>query len=199
MVVLDGLVLQLPSGDVRPPLSATLKPGVTLVCGDEGTGKSTLLRVLGDEAARQQAMRAGQIIWDTDPHETSHVFLMDPADATANDASVRDYWQHQAKRYPAWREDVLQALVQSLGLTEHVHKSIFMLSTGSRRKVMLAASIASMAPWVLWDQPFASLDLASVRILKEVLKEAATAQRGFVLADYTAPEGVPLIQTLNLG
>ena len=199
MVVLDGLVLQLPSGDVRPPLSATLKPGVTLVCGDEGTGKSTLLRVLGDEAVRQQAMRAGQIIWDTDPHETSHVFLMDPADATANDASVRDYWQHQAKRYPAWREDVLQALVQSLGLTEHVHKSIFMLSTGSRRKVMLAASIASMAPWVLWDQPFASLDLASVRILKEVLKEAATAQRGFVLADYTAPEGVPLIQTLNLG
>ena len=199
MVVLDGLVLQLPSGDVRPPLSATLKPGVTLVCGDEGTGKSTLLRVLGDEAVRQQAMRAGQIIWDTDPHETSHVFLMDPADATANDASVRDYWQHQAKRYPAWREDVLQALVQSLGLTEHVHKSIFMLSTGSRRKVMLAASIASMAPWVLWDQPFASLDLASVRVLKEVLNEAATAQRGFVLADYTAPEGVPLIQTLNLG
>lgn len=199
MVVLNGLVLQLPSGDVRPPLSATLKPGVTLVCGDEGTGKSTLLRVLGNEAVRQQAMRAGQIIWDTDPHETFHVFLMDPADATANDESVRDYWQHQATRYPAWREDVLQALVQSLGLAEHVHKSIFMLSTGSRRKVMLAASIASMAPWVLWDQPFASLDLASVRVLKEVLNEAATAQRGFVLADYTAPEGVPLIQTLNLG
>lgn len=199
MVVLDGVVLQLPSGDVRPPLSATLTPGVTLVCGDEGTGKSTLLRVLGNDAVRQTALRAGRIVWDAQAHEAFHVFLMDPADASSNDELVRGYWQAQARRYPAWREDVLQSLVTSLGLTEHVHKSLFMLSTGSRRKVMLAASIASMAPWVLWDQPFASLDLASVRVLKDVLNEAATAQRGFVLADYTAPDGVPLVQTLNLG
>ena len=204
MWALEDVVLQLPSGLVRPPLSATFAPGVTLVCGDEGTGKSTLLRVLADETVRQQVVRAGRVLApkasDLPPQAllAQQVFLMDPADTRAMDGGVRDYWQAQAQRYPDWRDDVLQDLVQKLGLSEHVHKSLFMLSTGSRRKVMLAASIASQAPLVLWDQPFASLDLASIQVLKAVLNSAATDQRAFVVADYVAPEGVTLIQTLDL-
>ena len=127
------------------------------------------------------------------------MFLMDPADRSIDEMPVRAYWQSQAARYSAWREDVLQDMAQALGLAPHMDKSFFMLSTGSRRKVMLAASIASQAPLVLWDQPFASLDLASIKVLNAVLNQAAQDQRAFVLADYVAPEGVTLIQTLDLG
>jgi ABC-type multidrug transport system ATPase subunit len=198
---LEDVVLQLPNGEVRPSLRATFAPGVSLVCGDEGTGKSTLLRTLaqglGQSSARHIAsIQAGQIRWEGDALE---VFLMDPADRSMDEMPVRAYWQAQAARYSAWREDVLQDLAQTLGLAPHLDKSFFMLSTGSRRKVMLAASIASSAQVVLWDQPFASLDLASIQVLKQVLNNAAVDHRAFVLADYVAPEGVRLMQTLDLG
>lgn len=176
---LDALVLELPNGLIRAPMNLTIPTGVTLVCGDEGTGKSTLLRTLAQAA-------------------TTEVFLMDPADRSVDEVGVRAYWQAQAKRYSAWREDVLQDLTQALGLAPHLDKSFFMLSTGSRRKVMLAASIASGAPLVLWDQPFASLDLASIQVLHGVLKAAQAQERAFVLADYLPPEGVNLANTINL-
>lgn len=197
MVVLDGVVLQLPSGDVRPPLSATLTAGVTLVCGDEGTGKSTLLRTLAQalNTAKAAAIQGGHIRWQGPALE---VFGVDLADRSVDEVGVRAYWQAQAKRYSAWREDVLQDLTQALGLAPHLDKSFFMLSTGSRRKVMLAASIASGAPLVLWDQPFASLDLASIQVLHGVLNAAQAQERAFVLADYLPPEGVNLANTIDL-
>lgn len=176
---LEALVLELPNGHIRAPMALTIPTGVTLVCGDEGTGKSTLLRTLAQAAITK-------------------VFLMDPADRSLDETMVRDYWQAQAKRYSTWREDVLQDLAQALGLAPHIDKSFFMLSTGSRRKAMLAASIASGAPLVLWDQPFASLDLASIKALQGVLNAAQAQQRAFVLADYLPPEGVDLANTINL-
>lgn len=198
MVALEGLVLALPNGVVRPALSAVFTPGVSLVCGDEGTGKTTLLRVLAHQAVRQDSVRGGSL--HTPP--TEQVFLVDPAnlspDSPLNAMGVGEYWRTQAQQYPGWREDVLQEMASALGLVPHKDKSLFMLSTGSRRKVMLAASIASAAPLVLWDQPFASLDLASVKVLKDVLQQAPTQQRTYVLADYLPPEGVRLNCTLSL-
>lgn len=195
MLELQGLVLQLPSGVVRPALSASLSAGVSLVCGDEGTGKTTLLRVLADASVRQAAVLAG-CIHGLAPSQT---FLVDPSNRSFDQMGVRDYWQTQAQRYPTWREEVLQDTAQALDLVPHMAKSLFMLSTGARRKVMLAASIASGAPLVLWDQPFASLDLASVRALHGVLQDAQDQdQRAFVLADYVPPEGVSLRSTISL-
>lgn len=197
MVVLEGLVLQLPSGEVRPPMSATLSPGVTLVCGDEGTGKSTLLCTMAQALSSSAAsnIQAGHVRWQG---PAQALCLVDPADRSVDEMGVRAYWQAQAKRYSTWREDVLQDLAQALGLAPHLDKSFFMLSTGSRRKAMLAASIASGAPLVLWDQPFASLDLASIKALQGVLNVAQAQQRAFVLADYLPPEGVDLANTISL-
>ena len=75
-----------------------------------------------------------------------------------------------------------------------------MLSTGSKRKVWLAAACASGAPLTLLDEPFAALDKTSIRCLLGVLGDAAAQpQRAWVLADYVAPPGVPLAWQLDLG
>ena len=77
--------------------------------------------------------------------------------------------------------------------------SSFTLSTGSRRKVALAAALAAGAALTLLDQPYAALDLPSRRCITRCLLDCASqAERIYVMADYEAPEGVPLIQVIDL-
>ena len=74
-----------------------------------------------------------------------------------------------------------------------------MLSAGSRRKALLAAALASGAALTLLDLPFAALDGAASRVLREVLQDCAEhPTRAFVLADYSVPAGVEAAAELNL-
>jgi energy-coupling factor transporter ATP-binding protein EcfA2 len=90
--------------------------------------------------------------------------------------------------------------MEGLSLTEHQHKPMYMLSTGSRRKVWFAAAVVCGAPLTLVDEPFAALDKRSIAFVCEVLRAAGQRQdRVWILADHEAPEGVPLAGTIDLG
>jgi ABC-type nitrate/sulfonate/bicarbonate transport system ATPase subunit len=79
-------------------------------------------------------------------------------------------------------------------------KQLFMLSTGSKRKVWLTAAFASGAAVLLLDEPFAALDAPSIAFVKEQLQGiSAHAGRAAVIADYAAPSGVPLAGVIDLG
>jgi ABC-2 type transport system ATP-binding protein len=93
-----------------------------------------------------------------------------------------------------------QALVEGFSLTPHLEKSMFMLSTGSRRKVWLAAALASSRPLVLLDEPTAALDAGSVRCLWRSLGELAGAGSGraFLVASAEHIDAVPLAATIAL-
>jgi ABC-type Mn2+/Zn2+ transport system ATPase subunit len=91
-------------------------------------------------------------------------------------------------------------LVDVLGLAPHIDKPLYMHSTGSKRKVWLAAALASGATLTLLDEPFAALDKSSIRRILELLQEAAQhTHRAWVVADYEAPPGVALAHTIDLG
>ena len=171
-------------------LSFTWSPGVSWVCGDEGKGKTTLLRLLADDVqpTTGQVVRSeGGVFW---------VDLQNPAhDAT----TVQACWDALRIQYPHWNQALLQDLAEDLDMTQHLEKRLNMLSTGSRRKVMVIAALASGATVTLLDQPFAALDLASIHIIKEYLHEAAEhPSRAWIVADYEAPNDLPLASVLNL-
>ena len=100
---------------------------------------------------------------------------------------------------PQWNSALLQELSEALDMERHRNKPLYMLSTGSRRKVMLIAGLASGATVTLLDQPFVSLDQHSVKTIKAFLREAAEApDRAWIVADYEAPDDLPLTSVLNL-
>ena len=102
-------------------------------------------------------------------------------------------------RYPLFNKELLADLLEGFDLSPHVHKPLYMLSAGSRRKVWLSAAFASGAALTLIDQPFAALDGPSVRLLREVLQEFAEQTiRACVIADYEAPDGLQLTSTISL-
>jgi ABC-type nitrate/sulfonate/bicarbonate transport system ATPase subunit len=170
----------------------SLGAGVTLIQGDEGTGKTTLLRAIAGEISLpgSQWQRAAdtQVFW-ADPHSLAY------AQITAN-----AYFAIQQAHYPRWSAALQYALAEALGLASHAEKPLYMLSTGSKRKVWLCAAAASGASVTLLDEPFAALDARSIGTVVEVLTDAATqSTRAWVVADYQAPRGVPLAQTIVLG
>ena len=179
-------------------LSAHLPGGVTLVCGGDGCGKSTLLRLMA--GALQPG--AGQVVMTT--ANRAQVFWMDPrsdaVNAALNDVVVQTYFNALVPRWPDLDTAWLAELSESLGLAPHLHKPMCMLSTGSRRKVLLAAALASGAAVTLLDEPFAALDATSIRCITAALvRAAAQLHRVCVIADYQAPPGVPLVAVIPLG
>jgi ABC-type multidrug transport system ATPase subunit len=171
-------------------LTFTWPAGLSWVCGDEGKGKTTLLRLLaGDVQPTAGAVVApeGGMFW-ADLQKPEH-------DAT----TVQACWDTLQARWPNWNDALLQDLAEALHMNPHREKQLHMLSAGSRRKVMVVAALASGATVTLLDQPFAALDLASIRIIQDFLREAAEhPSRAWIVADYEAPRDLLLTCVLNL-
>jgi len=182
--------------------SCQVGPGVTLVQGGEGRGKSTLLRLLaGSQQADAGWLQIGSRRLDADPPAyRSQVFQADLRTDAFDQITPLAYLATVQARYRGFDASQVAALVEGLSLTEHQHKPMYMLSTGSRRKVWFAAAAACGAPLTLVDEPFAALDKRSMVFVCEVLRAATRrSDRIWILADYEPPPDVPLAGTIDLG
>ncbi len=202
MLNLSHLSFAYPHCAVLRDLSAQLAPGVALVLGGDGRGKTTVLEllagVLAPDAGRLQL--GGEFLDEQPEAYRQQVFWKDPRSAAHDDLTVTDYLQSVRRAYPNFDDTVLAEVMDGLSLVPHLHKNLFMLSTGSKRKVWIAAAVASGAQLTLLDGPFASLDQASINFVLQLLTEAAKqTTRIWVVADYVAPTDVPLTTLIDLG
>jgi ABC-type multidrug transport system ATPase subunit len=165
-----------------------LTPGLIAVIGGERTGKTGMLRRLsGDLPALPGAATHPDAQW------------LDLALPGQDDQTPQQVWQALREHSARWNEDLHQDLIEALGLTPHLAKKLFMLSTGSRRKVALAGLLACGAAVTCLDQPFAALDMASMRVISEFLNDmAGHATRSWVVADYEAEPRLPWRRVIAL-
>jgi ABC-type multidrug transport system ATPase subunit len=182
--------------------SAQLAPGVALVLGGDGRGKTTVQCLLAGELPPDAGrLQLGGVFLDEQPEAyRQQVFWKDPRSAAHDALTVDDYLQSVQHAYPGFDEALLADAVDGLSLEPHLHKNLFMLSTGSKRKVWIAAAAASGATLTLLDGPFVSLDHASINFVLQLLREAANqSTRMWVVADYVPPSDVPLTTLIDLG
>lgn len=193
MIEADRLAIGFP-GTVLRTATFRIGPGLALVRGGDGRGKTTLLRTLaGVHPAQGGTLRRdARTLWWADP--------VDPAD---DELTGRERLARWRAAYPDWDAADEAALVEGFALGEHLGKELFRLSAGTRRKLALAAAFASRADLVLLDLPFAALDARSRALLGERLARAAAARdRTVVVAEHEVPEalaGLPLAATIDLG
>ena len=195
-----GVGFSYPQAEVFSNLSFNIPAGVTLVRGGDGRGKTTLLRLLADDLTPQ----AGQIspgIWpNTSDVERPQVFWIDPRSTAHHSINARGYLDNQAKRWPGFDRQKLAAVIKGLSLAEFLDKPLYMLSTGSKRKVWLAAAFASNACVALLDDPFAALDKPSIRYVIGLLQGIASdAAHAVVISGYGAPDNLCLAGLIDLG
>ena len=176
--------------------SATLVPGVTLLFGDTGSGKTTLLRVFAGEQRASGRLVLDGIDLDRDERGyRDRVCWL----ATADDA----HQQTVVDALPALLgadEALWAAHAQAFALCPHLAKPLYMLSTGSRRKVWLAIALATRRALLLLDEPTGALDAPSIAHLMRALAEAAERRDRIVVvaSSQDLPETIALSARLEL-
>lgn len=165
-----------------------LPPGLVAVTGDEGAGKTGLLRGLCEHLLQLDQRANCAAIW------------LDLSLPGQDGQAPGQLWDTLRQGCPRWDKQLKQDLIEALGLHPHLGKTLSMLSTGSRRKVALVGLLASGATVTCLDQPFAALDAASGRVIREFLADVADhATRTWVVADYGADSRLPWRRHIALG
>ncbi len=150
-------------------ISLSLRPGeLTAICGPNGAGKTTLLRALaGLEPA---PVKLGETpLAGMDPRDRARMigYLPQHAQPAWNltaEALVRlGRLPHRTSR--AEDTAAAHAALAALDCTHLAQRGIHTLSGGERARVLLARVLAGSPPWILADEPLASLDLAHAAAL----------------------------------
>ncbi len=181
--------------------SARIPAGLTCIQGDESSGKTTLLRLLAADLPVQSGHLeiAGLGLDSDDAGYRAQVFRTDPKVELPQQITPIAWLDSLRGRYRHFNGAAIADLIERLSLGAHQHKPMYMLSTGSQRKVWLAAAFACGAPLTLIDQPFAALDKASITAVADLLREAGQeSDRAWVVADYEAPFKLHWLQTISL-
>ena len=197
-----GLHFHHPGNPLFTDFSATIQPGITLIKGGDGRGKSTLLRLLAGALSAQKGILQikGVSLHDQPLVYRQQVFWTESRSDAFDALTALDYFESVRRRYEGFDNNLLSELIEGLGLTPHLEKQLFMLSTGSKRKVWIAAAFASNATVTLLDEPFAALDTASINFMTQQLQVFENqTECAWILADYQAPTGVPLAGLIDLG
>lgn len=198
---IEGLTFGWPGIALFQRLSLQVPSGVCMIHGDESTGKTTLLRLMsGDLQADSGSLLLGDIPMEIQADAyRARVFRTEPRSDALDGISARAWFDTLTSRYPSFEPDTARRLASGFSLDPHIDKPVYMLSAGSKRKVWLSAAFAAGTALTLIDEPFAALDMASIRVLHTLLQEATThTDRAWVLADHVPPEGLSLPTLLHL-
>ncbi len=177
--------------------------GLTWVRGSNGSGKSTLLKLLaGALPIAAGALTVRGVDESVRPLDyRREVFWCGPGAMPFDHLLPHEYFGFMRGLYPHWDDTQLAEHIAGLGLKAHLHQRLSALSTGTQRKVWLAAALAAGTAVVLLDEPLNALDPNSLVYLLTVLAQKAfEAQQAWVVASHESlGDAGAQAQVLQLG
>lgn len=86
------------------------------------------------------------------------------------------------------RNEILQTLMEELGVSHLAEQMGQVLSGGERRRVEIARALAARPRFILLDEPFAGIDPISVREIQEIIKHLTNQDIGVLITDHNVRE-----------
>jgi len=187
---LRELAFSYPGRHVFTRFSLAAAPGLTWVRGSNGSGKSTLLKLIaGALTPTLGELRVRGV--DSREHPLDYrreVYWCGPGPIAFDHLRPAEYFGFVRGLYPSFDAARLPQHMERLGLQPFLGKRLRELSTGTQRKVALAAAMAVGSAVVLLDEPLAALDQASVQYVRGELTLAAAAgastNRAWIVASH---------------
>lgn len=172
---IEALSFSYPALHLFTAWSREVGPGLTWVRGPNGSGKSTLLQLLGGVLAPTRGhLTVRGIDAASQPLDYRREVFWCGSGAIAFDhLTPTEYFGFMKSLYPRFDDAALPPHVEGFGLAPHLAKPLAHLSTGTQRKVWLAAALVVNTAAVLIDEPVNALDAVSLRHLYRVLQRCA--------------------------
>jgi iron complex transport system ATP-binding protein len=176
-------------------ISIDLKPGsVVALVGPNGSGKSTLLRCL----AGLWRTTEGQVTLGSKPLDqlsrgevARHITYVPQEMRLEFEFSVREIvlmgrYPHR-RRFERETSEDRKAADEALELCDVAHlaeRPVTLLSGGERQRVLIARSLATLAPILLLDEPTASLDIDHSLDVLDLCYSLTSSGRTVVIATH---------------
>ncbi len=169
-VVLDDRV-------ILRAVSVAIDPGLTLVRGANGSGKTTFLRALAGlvPLARGDRRIAGDMLY------IGHRPML------LRGLTARENLEFFV-RFRGGDSRGIDGALRAWGVGGDMDRPVERLSAGERRRAALARVETERVPLLLLDEPFADLDDAGVSRLRETIVRARDDGRAIVIATHGHPE-----------
>jgi iron complex transport system ATP-binding protein len=185
------------------------------ILGPNGSGKSTLLKLLMRnlypsciEGQTGVVRIFGQSEWNVWDLRTQLGFVSGEIDQhfhagrsgklTAKEAVLTGFFSSELETDPEKiTESMLQsanAAIELMGITPIANRTLGTMSTGERRRTLLARAIAHRPKALVLDEPTAGLDLRAQRQLLEYLEKIALNDTTLILVTHQLSEVLPCIE-----
>lgn len=167
--------------------SADFGAGLSWVRGGNGSGKSTLLQLMAG-ALPAHAGRLSVLGIDSEQRPLDYrreVFWCGAGAIAFDHLRAPEYFGFMRGLYPRFDVAALREHIAGFGLAPHLDLRLSTLSTGTQRKVWLAAALVAGTAAVLIDEPVNALDAASLTHLHSVLLRcAADPARAWIVTSH---------------
>lgn len=177
-LVLEDLQLAQANRTVLEHVSGRFRDGaITALVGANGAGKSTLIqgmmgmlrpvagRVICSVPKERRAWLPQQLALDlTFPMSVEELVM---TGSWPSHGALKGYC---ARHYRRGRE-----VMARLGISHLAHRPLGELSGGQRQRALIGRTLMQEAELLLLDEPFANVDIETVEVLMNVLREMASA------------------------
>jgi len=182
LVRIQGLSFQRGSRIIFNDIDLAIPRGkITAIMGPSGTGKTTLLRLIGGQLSPSQGTIevAGKTIQDLSLPELyalrKQMGMLFQSGALFTDLNVFENVAFPLRAHTRLPEDLLRILVlmklQAVGLRGAYALMPSELSGGMARRVALARAIALDPLMIMYDEPFAGQDPISMGVVVKLIRE----------------------------
>lgn len=100
------------------------------------------------------------------------------------------------------RKEILENLINDLGLNKVRKQQAYTLSGGERRRTEIARSLAIDPKFLLLDEPFAGIDPIAVQEIKLIIKDLSSRDIGILITDHNVRDTLEITDRsyiMNLG
>ncbi|TGN18382.1 ABC transporter ATP-binding protein [Leptospira idonii] len=165
--------------------------GMVLIQGENGAGKSTLLKEIYHRSSSHPAW-----VWPKGKKSLSYLGhdlgLYSSLTLTEN----LDYFLSLGKR--TLPQDELDFWLSRFGLEKRRREPLHTFSRGMKQKAALIRSFLVSPNIVLLDEPYTGLDVASIRLLTDILNEEKS-KRLIIIVLHEIPEKLEILSKIQLG
>jgi len=195
--IFDGLSLDIP------------RQGISAIMGPSGTGKTTLLKLIGGQLTPDQ----GTIEVDgLDVHQLStrklfelrqRMGMLFQSGALLTDLSVFENVAYPLREHTKLNESMLRYLVllklNAVGLRGAAELAPSELSGGMARRVALARAIALDPMMIMYDEPFTGQDPISMGVLVSLIGELNNALKiCSIVVSHDVPETLSIADQVHI-